>query len=120
MKTPYQINQGEMTTQPENEVWVTAQSSVHRVAERIVRHVMVQDPVHDGYTVSDEHDFLDLACIGPQAINQAMKAVAVARETLAEDKLDLAVKPFFSTIIDASDRERTRMVLRVILEQLDD
>jgi len=104
---PFSVEQGVMTEQPDNEVWVRAGDKVNKLAARVVEFARLQDFL--------DHNTLDLACIGAAAINQAVKAIGAARMELQRDMLDVVTQPFFSTIIDDKNRERTRLVLRVFV-----
>ncbi|QBY10324.1 stage V sporulation protein S [Deinococcus metallilatus] len=54
----------------------------------------------------------EVNAIGPAAVNQAVKALAIARGYLEGNGLDLAVQPAFVTL-DVADEERTAMTFRV-------
>lgn len=51
---------------------------------------------------------VEVQAIGPAAVNQAMKAMAIARGYLHDDKLDLSVQPSFVKL-DVDQDERTAM-----------
>ena len=59
---------------------------------------------HDGY--------LEVRAIGVGAINQAMKALTIARGYLVEDDIDLTIVPSFETV-DIDGRECTALNLSV-------
>lgn len=59
-----------------------------------------------------EHGKAIVQTIGAGAVNQAIKAVAIARSYLVEDNLDLAVVPTFHTLHLAGE-ERTAIRLYV-------
>jgi stage V sporulation protein S len=54
----------------------------------------------------------ELQAIGPQAVNQVVKSLAVARAFLRGDDLDLTVVPAFVRV-ELADEERTAMHFRV-------
>jgi len=54
----------------------------------------------------------ELQAIGPQAVNQAVKSLAIARSFLREDGLDLIAVPGFVRV-EVADEERTAMHFRV-------
>ncbi len=54
-----------------------------------------------------------MQAIGAQAVNQAIKAIAIARSYLQEDNLDLTIQPTFVKLI-LQDDERTAIKLRVV------
>jgi stage V sporulation protein S len=58
-----------------------------------------------------------LQAIGASAVNQAVKAVAVARNYLEEDKLDLACVPSF-TMLTIDTQERTALRIDVLAQPL--
>lgn len=99
---PFRMNQGKVIEMPESELWMRSQDKVQPTATEIINDLT------DG-----AREFLDLACIGAGAVNQAIKAVAVARERLAKKSLDLMIQPWYSSIVDDRDRERTRLMLRL-------
>ncbi len=51
---------------------------------------------------------VEVQAIGPQAVNQAVKAIAIARGYIAPDNLDLVVKPAFVKL-DLENEERTAL-----------
>lgn len=57
-----------------------------------------------------------LRAIGAGAINQAQKALAVARGIVASCGYDLYVKPGFSTFVTESGEDRTAMTFRVVVD----
>jgi stage V sporulation protein S len=59
-----------------------------------------------------EHQRAEVQAIGAGAVNQAVKAVAIARGYLHEDGLDVVCIPEFATI-DIEGRERTAVRLTV-------
>ncbi|MCJ7514340.1 MAG: stage V sporulation protein S [Anaerolineales bacterium] len=59
-----------------------------------------------------EHRRAEIQAIGAGAVNQAVKAVAIARGYLHEDGLDVVCIPEFVTI-DIEGRERTAIRLTV-------
>ena len=58
------------------------------------------------------HPSLDVSVVGAGALNQATKAVAIARPQLTADGLDIVVIPSFTTV-DIEGAERTGLRLRV-------
>jgi stage V sporulation protein S len=60
-----------------------------------------------------EHNRADVQAIGAGAVNQAVKAVAIARGYLQEDGLDVICIPEF-TSVDIEGKERT--AIRLVVE----
>jgi stage V sporulation protein S len=59
-----------------------------------------------------EHNRAEVQAIGAGAVNQAIKAVAIARGYLLDDKIDVVVVPYFTeVIIDDQERTAVRMVV---------
>ncbi len=59
-----------------------------------------------------EHQRAEVQAIGAGAVNQAVKAMAIARGYLAEDGIDVVFVPFFTeTDIDGQERTALRMVV---------
>lgn len=59
-----------------------------------------------------EHNRAEVQAIGAGAVNQAIKAMAIARGYLAEDGIDVVFVPFFTeTSIDGQERTAIRMVV---------
>ncbi len=59
-----------------------------------------------------EHSRAEVQAIGAGAVNQAVKAMAIARGYLAEDGIDVVFVPFFTeTSIDGQERTAIRMVV---------
>lgn len=60
--------------------------------------------------VMREHGYAEGQAIGASAVNQAIKAIAIARGYLEEDQIDLAVVPSFVEVdIDGNERTAVRM-----------
>jgi len=59
-----------------------------------------------------EEGYAEIQAIGASALNQAVKAIAIARGYLAEDGFDLVVTPSF-TEVDIEGAERTAIRLAV-------
>ena len=53
-----------------------------------------------------------MQAIGPSAVNQAIKAIAIARGYVHDDQLDLTVQPAFVKL-DVASEERTAMKFMV-------
>jgi len=53
-----------------------------------------------------EHRYAEVQAIGAGAVNQAVKALAIARGYLARDNIDIVFTPFF-TEVDIDGQERT-------------
>jgi stage V sporulation protein S len=60
-----------------------------------------------------EHQRAEVQAIGAGAVNQAVKAVAIARGYLLEDGIDVVCLPEFTTV-DIEGKERT--AVRLIVE----
>jgi len=60
-----------------------------------------------------EHNRAEVQAIGAGAVNQAVKAAAIARGYLTDDNIDVICIPFF-TEVTIEDQERT--ALRLIVE----
>jgi stage V sporulation protein S len=59
-----------------------------------------------------EHNRAEVQAIGAGAVNQAVKAMAIARGYLQEDGIDVVFVPFFTeTMIDGQERTAIRMVV---------
>jgi stage V sporulation protein S len=59
-----------------------------------------------------EHNRAEVQAIGAGAVNQAVKAMAIARGYLAEDGIDVVFVPHFTeTSIDGQERTAIRMVV---------
>lgn len=74
-----------MTDQPEDFLRVSAGSNPQSVASAIAHAIY-------------EHHQVKLRAVGAGAVNQAVKAVAIARGFTAPRGIDLVVKPGFETI----------------------
>ena len=62
--------------------------------------------------VMREQGYAEVQAIGASAVNQAIKAIAIARGYLEQDSIDLAVVPSF-TEVDIEGNERTAVRLAV-------
>ena len=59
-----------------------------------------------------EHNRAEVQAIGAGAVNQAIKAMAIARGYLSEDGIDVVFVPFFTeTAIDGQERTAIRIVV---------
>jgi stage V sporulation protein S len=62
--------------------------------------------------VMREQGYAEIQAIGASAINQAIKAVTIARSYLEQDNMDLAVVPSFTEVdIDGSERTAIRLAI---------
>jgi stage V sporulation protein S len=62
--------------------------------------------------VMREEGYAEIQAIGASAINQAVKAITIARSYLEQDAMDLAVVPsFIEVIIEGSERTAVRMAV---------
>ncbi len=59
-----------------------------------------------------EYRFAEVQAIGAGAVNQAVKALAIARGYLTRDAIDIVFVPFF-TEVDIDGQERTAVRFRV-------
>lgn len=59
-----------------------------------------------------EHHYAEVQAIGAGAVNQAVKALAIARGYLSRDDIDVWFIPFF-TEVDIDGQERTAVRFRV-------
>lgn len=62
--------------------------------------------------VMREQDHAEMQAIGASAVNQAIKAVAIARGYLEQDGIDLVIVPTF-TEVDIEGNERTAVRIAV-------
>ncbi len=63
--------------------------------------------------VMREHRYAEVQAIGAGAVNQAVKALAIARGYLTGDEIDIVCAPFF-TEVDIEGQERT--AVRFVVE----
>ena len=61
-----------------------------------------------------QHQFAEVQAIGAGAVNQAVKALAIARGYLERDELDIVTVPYFIEV-DIDGQERTAVRFRVEL-----
>ncbi len=62
--------------------------------------------------VMREQGYAEVQAIGASAVNQAIKAIAIARGYLVQDHMDLVIVPSF-TEVDIEGNERTAVRLAV-------
>lgn len=60
-----------------------------------------------------EHNRAEVQAIGAGAVNQAVKAVAIARGYLSDDNIDVIAIPYFTEVM-IEDQERT--AVRMVVE----
>ena len=68
--------------------------------------------------VMREHGYAEIQAIGASAINQAIKAITIARGYLEQDNMDLSVVPSF-TEVEIDRNERTAVRLAVLKRPID-
>lgn len=62
--------------------------------------------------VMREHRYAEVQAIGAGAVNQAVKALAIARGYLQEDQIDILCMPYFTEVdIDGQERTAVRFVV---------
>lgn len=59
-----------------------------------------------------QHHFAEVQAIGAGAVNQAVKALAIARGYLERDEIDIVCTPYF-TEVDIEGNERTAVRFKV-------
>ena len=107
---PLSVYDGKVVDQPENEMWVRGGDFPANVARKLLESIQKNGTVL-------------IAAIGPKAINQAVKGTSIARQMWrdgTEEKSDLSMVPYFSTVIDDHGDDRTRMMFRIYLIQDED
>ncbi len=62
--------------------------------------------------VMRQHNGAEVQAIGAGAVNQAVKALAIARGYLERDEIDIVTTPYF-TEVDIDGQERTAVRFRV-------
>lgn len=95
----FTLEEGQAATQEPELIKVSARSRSTAVAGAIAG-------------VIREHGIADVQAIGAGAVNQAVKALAIARSYLERDELDLVATPYF-TDVDIDGNERTAVRFRV-------
>ena len=68
--------------------------------------------------VMRQHHIAEVQAIGAGAVNQAVKALAIARGYLERDEIDIVSMPYF-TEVDIDGQERTAVRFRVEPRPLD-
>ena len=62
--------------------------------------------------VMREQGYAEMQAIGASAVNQAVKAIAIARGYLEQDEMDLAVIPSFTEVqIEGNERTAVRIAI---------
>ena len=104
---PFRRDDGVMVTPPDHEVWANSHPNVKQFSEKICSKM-----IHPNCL------FVDVVGVGPIPVNEAIKAIAISREKLAEYGIDVFVVPFFSEVQGEDGRELTRLVLRAFKEEM--
>jgi stage V sporulation protein S len=61
-----------------------------------------------------EHHYAEVQAIGAGAVNQAVKALAIARGYLTRDEIDIVFTPFFTEVsIDGQERTAVRFTVEL-------
>jgi stage V sporulation protein S len=59
-----------------------------------------------------EHHYAEVQAIGAGAVNQAVKALAIARGYLSRDEIDIVFTPYFTEVnIDGQERTAVRFAV---------
>lgn len=98
---PFKSDDGKVFEAPDHEMWMRSNDNVHSTATELIKEFNEYG-----------REWVDLACIGAGCVNTTAKVIAIARERIKRGR-DLVVQPFFSTIQDEKNRERTRLMFRV-------
>lgn len=62
--------------------------------------------------VMREQGYAEMQAIGASAVNQAVKAIAIARGYLEQDNIDLAIVPSFTEVeIEGNERTAVRIAI---------
>lgn len=62
--------------------------------------------------VMREHHYAEVQAIGAGAVNQAVKALAIARGYLSRDEIDIVFTPYFTEVnIDGQERTAVRFAV---------
>ncbi len=64
-----------------------------------------------------QHNFAEVQAIGAGAVNQAVKALAIARGYLERDSIKIVCTPYF-TEVDIEGSERTAMRFKVFSQKV--
>lgn len=83
------------------EIWVAGRLGTNVLARRLY-----------WLFLENKDQFVDLACMGVDSVNQAVKGVAAGRTMLRPADLDLIVVPWFSEYVERGQKQ-TRIMLRV-------
>ena len=79
---------------------------------------------HAVLSVFSKHDVAKLRCVGAAAVNNAVKAIAIARQKLVNQKeehdFDFAFIPSFNTVDFGENGEKTALMLEVIDIEIED
>ncbi|PIZ46427.1 stage V sporulation protein S [candidate division WWE3 bacterium CG_4_10_14_0_2_um_filter_41_14] len=71
--------------------------------------------------VMRQQRYAEVQAIGASAVNQAIKAIAIARGYLEQDNIDLAVVPAFTdVVIDGNERTALRIAVFVRPTEMND
>jgi stage V sporulation protein S len=69
--------------------------------------------------VTREHGYAEVQAIGASAVNQAVKATAIARGYLQEDGIDIVCAPVFTDVdIQGLERTAVRLVVWTVAHSL--
>jgi len=61
-----------------------------------------------------QHDYAEVQAIGAGAVNQAVKALAIAQGYLERDEIDIVCMPFFTEVeIDGHERTAVRFLIEM-------
>ena len=92
-----------LTSPPDNEIWSRSNYNVNILADLIISKL------------TNGQQYIDVASIGAGALNQAIKAVAIARDRMLGAGQDLILVPYWSVIKPHYDKtnECTRVMIRV-------
>lgn len=91
-----------MSTEQDNvmELKVAGKNNVHKTATAIVKNMQ-------------EHKKVNVSAIGMDAVNQAVKSIAIARQKVASDNIDLKVRIGFR-VLHEEEREKTAILFSLV------
>jgi stage V sporulation protein S len=85
--------------------------------ERVFKVGSASDAVALGSAISksvleDSSGVITLRAVGVSAVNQAVKAIAIARGPIGSAGMDMVIRPGFQTVVGKSGDNITAMVFR--------
>lgn len=107
LDTPARVKLGVVVEPADNEFWIRGRDSLNKTADEVM--AMIRE-------FEDSGEGIDICAVGAEAVNTAVKVIALVREQLRTKYLkDAVVQPIFCSYLNENEEARNRMILRLMV-----